>query len=91
MSIWATVLIYVVIPLGVILAVYALGLSSKGYRIPRYRPGQKWNYQPVWWTANPAGLGEAGHGEHSHTRIESGADGDGRLGRTARGGARGSW
>lgn len=85
---WETILIYVVIPLGIYLLIYLPVLASGKNRPRRYRPGQKWPYEPVWWTANPAGAG--GHGQsHGGGSGEDGADTE--LIRTARGGARGSW
>jgi hypothetical protein len=81
---WETVLIYVVIPAGVFALIYA-PIMTRNRRTHRYRPGQKWPYEPIWWTANPEGAG--GHGE---SRGQAEGDGTGLI-RTARGGARGSW
>lgn len=89
-SIVETVLVFAVIPLA-IYGLIALGtLRSKFGSAPRYRPGQEWDYPPVWWTANPEGLaGRAQTREQSQRR--EGADGVGSGTSTNRGGASGNW
>jgi hypothetical protein len=108
MSVTETVLIYGVIPLAVFLVLAALTLlPGRGKEHPKYRPGQPWTAQPVWWEPHPGAAG--GHGEDDH------ADGHHAPGlgataaalaigehphdphasdgprRTAAGGARGTW
>jgi hypothetical protein len=79
-SIWQTVLVYGVIPLGLFLLV-ALLTARKGLsRRPRYRPGEQWNYPPVWWSANPEGAGLA-------KTVDYGVE----PARVSRGGAHGDW
>jgi hypothetical protein len=46
-------------------------------RKPRYRAGGSWPYEPLWWTANPAGAALP--------------PADDRPATGERGGARGSW
>jgi len=75
-----TILVYAVIPLAIYGVVALLTMRDKVARAPRYRPGQSWDYPPVWWTANPAGA-EA-------TAVPTGG---GKARPTAKGGARGSW
>jgi hypothetical protein len=77
-----TLLIFAVIPLAIYGVVALLTLRDKRARSPRYRPGQPWDFPPVWWTANPAGVGE---------RASAVPSGTGKAKRTAKGGARGSW
>jgi hypothetical protein len=77
-----TILIYAVIPLAIYGVVALLTLRDRVARNPRYRPGQDWDYPAVWWTANPAGLGES---------AVAAPTGGGKGKRTAKGGARGSW
>lgn len=85
MSIVETVLIFVVIPL-VIYGLVALGaLRTKFVSAPRYRPGQEWDYSPLWWSANPQGVAER---DDTHRRSAGEAAGDTS---SARGGASGSW
>ncbi|HEU5471178.1 MAG TPA: hypothetical protein VFV67_11040 [Actinophytocola sp.] len=81
MSVVETVLVFVAIPTAIYVAVALLTLPDRQSRAPRYRPGQPWDYPPVWWTANPAGL---------HGGPGAPATGAARRG-TAKGGARGSW
>lgn len=78
MSVWETVLIYVVVPLGIYLLV-ALWAARKGLsRRPRYRPGEPWDHPPVWWSANPAGarLAEPVAAEEQTGSVRGGAHGD---------------
>lgn len=77
-----TILVYAVIPLAIYGVVALLTLRDKVARNPRYRPGQPWDYPPVWWTANPAGVG---------VQAAAVPSGGAKGKRTAKGGARGSW
>jgi hypothetical protein len=79
-----TVLIYVVIPAGVYGVVAMLTLLPKAGRGPRYRSGQAWTYEPVWWSAK--GVVDDGRADRSTTPVST----DTSV-RTARGGARGNW
>lgn len=81
MTVVQTVLVYVLIPAAVYGLIALLTLVPKKSRAPRYRPGQEWSYDPVWWSANPVG-----HQVESHVERESVT-----TARTARGGARGNW
>lgn len=75
-----TILVYAVIPLAIYGVIALWTLRGKATRVPRYRPGQAWDYPPQWWTANPAGADPAA--------VPTGG---GKPRRTAKGGARGSW
>jgi hypothetical protein len=80
-SLVETVLVFVAIP-GAIYGVLALlTLRVRASKTPRYRPGQDWDYPPVWWTAHPEGAAHP-------VRV---ADESVTSARTAWGGARGSW
>ena len=79
-----TILLYVVAPVGglALIAVFSLG-GRKG-RAQRYRAGDPWEHEPVWWIGNPKGSGvEAPVVE----AVPSGS----APPRSARGGARGTW
>lgn len=78
-----TLLVFAGIPLAIYGVIALLTLREKLAKGPRYRPGQEWGYEPVWWTANPAGLGPG--------RSATGVPTDTAPRRTAKGGARGSW
>ncbi|MCT2586866.1 aa3-type cytochrome oxidase subunit CtaJ [Actinophytocola gossypii] len=80
MNVVQTILVFAVIPLAIYGVIALLTMRDKRARSPRYRPGQPWDYPPVWWTANPAGAQESA--------VPSGG---GKAKRTAKGGARGSW
>ena len=78
-SVWETILYLVVPSVGLYLLIVALVAAPRLARRPRYRVGQPWPHQPVFWTSNPqgAGLSPLGHWS-SHAGLEPG-------------GARGSW
>ena len=82
MTIVETFLVFAAIPLAIYGVVALVTLRDRFARSPRYRPGQDWDHDPVWWTANPAGLDPA------HAAV---AATDSAPRRTAKGGARGSW
>jgi hypothetical protein len=72
-----TLLVYGVTTVGMyLLIVLAVVLPRRGRRA-RHRVGQAWDYDPLWWTANPEGA-------HLPAPPARSAGGE-------RGGARGSW
>jgi hypothetical protein len=75
-----TILVFALIPAAIYGVVALLTLRSKFAGSPRYRPGQAWEYPPMWWSGNPAGVGAP----HRHASS-------GEASETAAGGARGSW
>jgi hypothetical protein len=80
MSVIETVLIYGVIPLAVFLALAAATLlPGRGKEHPKYRPGQPWTAEPIWWEPHPDG---ASGGEHDELEHADGHHGPG-LGATA--------
>jgi hypothetical protein len=56
LSIFSTILVYAVIPLGIIVVVAALSLSGSSRARParRYRPGRPYDFKPIWFLASPA-------------------------------------
>lgn len=52
---WAIVLIYVLPGLALFGLITLLVVGPRLARRPRYRAGQPWRFEPLWWTANPAG------------------------------------
>ncbi|WP_075739709.1 MULTISPECIES: hypothetical protein [Actinoalloteichus] len=93
MTVVETILVFVLIPLVVYGVVMMLTLRQKAARAARYRPGQEWDYRPVWWTANPAGLSEAqrARAAAAEEHDDQAAQTDDPNVSTARGGARGNW
>jgi hypothetical protein len=78
-----TILIYAVIPAVVLLVLFALtALRPSGGKSARYRVGDDWNHEPLWWIGNPKGTGLP---EPTVDAVGTTAT------RTARGGARGTW
>jgi hypothetical protein len=62
-----------------------LTLRPKSARAARYRVGQPWTYDPVWWSAKPVvSANHVGAQPAENTPAD-------RSVRTARGGARGNW
>jgi hypothetical protein len=74
-SVWETVLRFVVPPVGLYLLIALLVVGPRWARRPRYRPGRPWPYEPLFWTASPPGAQEPDRG------VAAGE----------RGGARGDW
>jgi hypothetical protein len=68
MSVIETVLIYGVIPLAVFLAFAAATLlPGRGKERTKYRPGQPWTAQPVWYEPHPdAHAASDGHESDAH-------------------------
>lgn len=53
MSVLETVLVFVGIPLGVAVLLALLVFAGGAQRSPRYRPGQRLDFTPVWFLAAP--------------------------------------
>jgi hypothetical protein len=81
-SVLETILYFVVPSVGIYALIALLVARRRLSGRQRYRVGQPWPYEPLYWTANPDGahLSAADH----HVAI------GGRVG-AERGGARGSW
>ena len=71
------VLIFLVAPLALYVVIAFLAAAPRLRRRSRYRAGQPWTFEPMWWTANPEGA-------HLPPPAEHLTDG-------VKGGARGSW
>lgn len=87
MSLAQTVLVFVLAPLVIYGVTALVTLRSKFSRTPRYRPGDKWEFEPLWWTANPKGLDAAASRVGTFTEVNAALNS--KAG--ARGGARGNW
>lgn len=70
-----TVLVFVLVPLGLFLVVSLLAAGRRRQRPTRYRPGEPWHHEPVWWTANPTGAPPPEQTEHLTTAGKGGAEG----------------
>ena len=94
MTVAETLLVYAVVPLAIVAVMAALTLRpDPKARRRRYRPGQPWQHEPLWYSPHPGAL-ETGHGAadgHGATRaaLPAGAPAAGRGGPL--GGARGTW
>lgn len=76
-----TIGVYVLIPIALYGVIALFTLWPRIARGPRYRPGQDWSFEPVWWSGNPDGVGT---GTIAPPAVGGAAS-------TARGGARGNW
>lgn len=89
MSPLETVLVFGVIPVGLYAIVAAFVFGPNVTRPRRYRPGQRWPYDPVWWMEDPSDV------ESSPTtatpQLEAGGTPDAEQRPTVYGGARGNW
>jgi hypothetical protein len=67
LSIFSTLLIYAIIPLGVIVVVAALVAAGSSRTRParRYRPGRPYDFKPIWFLASPAQVSPAFGGKTS--------------------------
>ena len=65
MNVAETILVFVGIPLAVVLLL-ALLIFLPGRKRPRYKPGQPWNYAPVWYEPHPEHAPAPGHGTPGH-------------------------
>ena len=84
MSTVETILVFAGIPLAIILLFAVLTLLPGRQKKARYKPGQPWEHEPVWFEPHPMG---SAHGEaHALTAGHSTAASAGPLG-----GARGTW
>jgi hypothetical protein len=58
-----TLLVFAGIPLAIVAVMALLTLRpEKGHRRLRYKPGQPWEYPPVWYEPHPEHSGGDGHG-----------------------------
>ncbi len=78
MTIWETLLIYLVVPLGITIVIAIWGLISWRPEPTYFTLGQKWTGGTVWWAA----LDEAPWRAHGHaTAIGSGVSGGAASGK----------
>jgi hypothetical protein len=103
-SIVQTLLVYVGIPALVFGLLALLVLAPGAVRAPRFRPGEAWGYDPVWYVPQPereetaaapgyAAL-EGGHAARAlpgPTPVPAPAPAEEPLVRTARGGVHDTW
>jgi hypothetical protein len=80
-SVLETILYFVVPSVGIYGLIALLVGRRKLTRKQRYRVGEPWSYEPLFWTANPEG---------AHLPVGDEHGGVARAG-AERGGARGSW
>jgi hypothetical protein len=79
-----TILLYGVTSLGGYLLIAALTMVRPSARGARYRSGDAWDHEPLWWMGNPRGSGVPA------PNVEA-VPADPASEHTARGGARGTW
>lgn len=90
MSVLQTILYLVVPPVGLYLIIVLLVVGPRMARRPRYRSGQPWPHEPMWWTANPEGAQLPPVDDDHQAAPQAHGVGPARSS-LERGGARGSW
>ncbi|RBY84958.1 hypothetical protein [Blastococcus sp. TF02A-30] len=68
MTVVETILVFVVAPLAIVLllALLTLGPAVRERR-PRYKPGQPWEHDAIWYEPHPEGSGHGGgHGDDTN-------------------------
>ena len=71
MSVAETIIIFAVIPLAIILFFAVLTLVPGRAKKVRYKPGQQWEYPPVWWEPHPLHGPAAGNHDSDPKAIGS--------------------
>ena len=71
MSVVETILVYGVIPLAVVLFFAVLTLIPGRTKKARYKPGQSWEYPPIWWEPHPLHGPAAGNHDSDPKAIGS--------------------
>ena len=74
MTVVETILVYAVAPLAVVAVLALLTLVPGRPKKTRYKPGQPWEHEPVWYEPHPVGGG--GHGP-TEAHGPAGVPGDG--------------
>ncbi|SDF48351.1 hypothetical protein SAMN05660662_2294 [Blastococcus aurantiacus] len=73
MTVAETILVFAGAPLAVVLllALLTIGPAARNRR-PRYKPGQPWSHEPIWYEPHPEGTGHGSdHGDGETTAIGS--------------------
>lgn len=98
MSVWQTVLVFVVAPLGGLALLALMVFGAGGHHSQRYRPGRPWEHEPVWYLPRPDGdapvaspEGRASLAAATRRQLPAPAAVLDAPVRTARGGADGDW
>jgi hypothetical protein len=81
-----TILVFAGVPLAIVVLLALLIFLPGGRKRTRYKSGQPWEHEPIWYEPHPDG--PAGHG--AHAAIEAGTSGHEATGAPF-GGARGTW
>src|SRR3954454_12612404 len=82
-SVAEPLLVYVGIPLAVILLIAALTFLPGGRKRPRWKSGQPWQHEPVWFEPHPEATG-TGHGDgHGDGHVDGHVAIGGGTGATA--------
>lgn len=70
MSVFSTLLIYALIPVGIIVVIASLVAAGNTRDRParRYRPGRPYDFKPIWFLASPAQVSPAFGGKTTAAR-----------------------
>jgi hypothetical protein len=72
-SVVSTVLVFVIIPAAIVATVAALSMagSDSNRHTRRYRPGRRYDFQPIWYLASPEQVGSAPGGHTLEQRAQT--------------------
>jgi hypothetical protein len=73
-----TLLVFAGIPLAIIAVLALLVFWPRGRKRARYKSGQPWPHEPVWYEPHPEGPA-GGHGDGGHGGFGAGVPGAGTL------------
>jgi hypothetical protein len=79
-----TILVFAGVPLAIIVLLALLIFLPGGRKRVRYRSGQPWDHEPIWYEPHPDGPAAG-----SHAALPAGSSGHATAGPL--GGARGTW
>jgi hypothetical protein len=68
-----TLLVYVGAPLLVVIVLAALTFLPGGRKKPRWKSGQPWAHEPIWYEPHPESMGGHGASADGHAAIGTGA------------------
>ena len=91
MNVAETILVFVGVPLAVVAVLALLIFLPGGRQRPRYKSGQPWPHEPVWYEPHPDGPRRWSPHGCGMRRIGPAADAGSRRSGGPLGGARGTW
>lgn len=88
MNVAETLLVFVGAPAAIVLVLAVLIFLPGGRGRPRYKPGQPWQHEPVWYEPHPDHHSPSSNG---HGELTAGSGATHPVSAGPLGGARGTW